>query len=73
MAGTALTDINTAIADIQASDTTLGLATGVNVTDQLNAVKVKIQETALMISDLRSLGLSGTLDTALGVVATDLS
>lgn len=73
MAGTAVTDLNTAIADIQASDTTLGLATGVNVTDQLNAVKVKLQEANLMISDLRSLGLSNTLDTALGVVATDLS
>ena len=73
MAGTALTDTTAAIAAIQTSDTSLGLATGVNITDQLNAVKVKIQETALMVADIRALGVSGTLDTALATVATDLT
>lgn len=73
MAGTALTDVTAAIAAIQAADTTLGLATGVNITDQLNAVKVKVQEVALMVADIRSLTVSGTLDTALATVATDLT
>jgi hypothetical protein len=74
MAGTALTDLNAVSTAVSAADQSLGLATGVNITDQVNAIKVRVQETALMVADLSSLaGLSGGLTAALATVATDLT
>ncbi len=74
MAGTALTDMAAVIAAAAGADQTLGLATGVDILSQCNAIKVKIQETALMVADLAALsGISGTLTTDLAVVAADLA
>jgi hypothetical protein len=50
MAGTALTDLNAVSTAVSAADQSLGLATGVNITDQVNAIKVRVQETACLVA-----------------------
>lgn len=74
MAGTALTDMAAVVAAAAGADQTLGLSLGVDFAGQCTAIKVKIQETALMVADLAAYsGISGGLATALATVATDLT
>jgi hypothetical protein len=74
MAGTALADLTTAIAAAVGADQTLGLATGIDITAQLNAIKGHVRDAALINADLAALaGLSGGLAAALAVVATDFT
>lgn len=74
MAGTTVTDLNTAIAAAAGADETLGLSLGVDIVAQLTAAKVKAQEAALIVADVNALtGISGGLTTALATVATDLT
>lgn len=72
MAGNAQTDL-AAVAPT-AADLTLGLATGVNITDQILAIKSNLQGAALQIQELANLtGLDAATVAALNVVATDLT